>query len=189
MGLQQCKLRHAAQVIAQVCSRSYGDCLARMISQPLGMDRTSNGFAAQTGTATPYEWIDNDFAPAYPILSLDLFYGAGSMVSTVEDLARWNLALMSSQLLSSESLRELWTEGKLSDGKSSGYAMGFVPAIVRSHREVWHNGYSPRTGGYCFNVIFPDDHLAIVVLANGSPQSFRGAPEEMVRDVLALCCP
>jgi hypothetical protein len=93
---------------------------------------------------------------------------------------------MSSQLLSSKSLRELWTEGRLPDGRATGYAMGFVPTMVGSHREVWHNGYTPRAGGYCLSAIFPDDHLAVVVLANGSAQSFRGAPEKIVRDVLAL---
>jgi D-alanyl-D-alanine carboxypeptidase len=175
-----------AQVIAQVSGAAYGHCLKKMIFDPLGMDDTSNGFAAQSGTATPYEWVNNDFIPAHPTISLDLFHGAGSMVSTVEDLAHWNLALMGGRLLSSESLRELWTEGRLPDGRPTGYAMGFVSTMVGSHREVWHNGYSPRAGGYCFNAIFPDDRLAVVVLANASAQSFRGAPEEIVRDVLAL---
>ncbi len=96
---------------------------------------------------------------------------------------------MSGQLLRAESLRELWGVGVLSNGISAGYTMGFVPAMIGSHRQVWHNGYSPRAGGYCFNAIFPDDGLAVVVLANGSPQSFRGAPEGTMRDVLALYDP
>jgi hypothetical protein len=49
-------------------------------------------------------------------------------------LARWNEALMSERLLTSESLRELWTEGRLPSGKPIGYAMGFVPATLGSHR-------------------------------------------------------
>jgi D-alanyl-D-alanine carboxypeptidase len=175
-----------AYVIAQVSGQSYGHFLANAIFQPLGMVHTSNGFAAQAGTATPYEWTDNGFAAAVPSLSLDLFYGAGSAVSTAQDLARWTQALMNGQLLKAESLYELWTEGRLSNGKPAGYAMGFVPAMIGSHREVWHNGYSPRAGGYCFDAIFPDDSLAVIILANGSAQSFRGAPEGMVRDVLAL---
>jgi hypothetical protein len=64
--------------------------------------------------------------------------------------------------------------------------MGFVPSMIGSHRQVWHNGYTPRAGGYCFNAIFPDDRLGIIVLSNGSAQSFRGMPEQMVRDVLDL---
>jgi hypothetical protein len=67
-----------------------------------------------------------------------------------------------------------------------GYAMGFVPAMIGSHRQVWHNGYTPRAGGYCYNGLFPNDGLGIVVLSNASASSFRGMPEQMMRDVLAL---
>jgi len=175
-----------AEVIAQVSGDSYSNFLSSRIFGPLSMAQSSNGFVAQAGTATPYEWAANGFVATEPRLSLDLFYGAGSGVSTVQDLARWNEALMSERLLTSESLRELWTEGRLPSGKPMGYAMGFVPAILGSHRELWHNGYSPRAGGYCLHAIFPDDGLAVVVLANGSAQSFRGMPEKMVKDVLAL---
>jgi D-alanyl-D-alanine carboxypeptidase len=175
-----------AQVIAQVSGGSYDAFLSRRIFRPLGMTQSGNGFAAQAGTATPYEWTDTDFVAVEPRLSLDLFYGAGGVVSTVQDLARWNEALMSRQLLQAESLRELWTDGSLPNGTPMGYAMGFVPAMIGAHREVWHNGHSPRAGGYCFHAIFPDDGLAVVVLANGAASTFRGAPEQMVKEVLAL---
>lgn len=178
-----------AEVIVQVSGVSYANFLSSRIFGPLGMAQSSNGFVAQAGTATPYEWAANGFAAVEPRLSLDLFYGAGSLVSTAQDLARWNESLMSNRLLKSESLRELWTEGRLPSGKPMSYAMGFVPAMIGSHREVWHNGYCPRAGGYCFHAIFPDDGLAVVVLANASAQSFRGTPERMVRDVLALYDP
>ncbi len=175
-----------AQVIAQVSELSYADFLLRRIFSPLGMTQTSNGFLAQEGIATPYEWTGTSFAAAEPPLSLDLFYGAGSLVSTVQDISRWNMALLSNRLLKAESLQELCTEGRLPGGKPTGYAMGVVPAMIGSHRQVWHNGYTPRAGGYCFNAIFPDDGLGIIVLSNVSVPSFRGMPEQMVRDVLAL---
>jgi D-alanyl-D-alanine carboxypeptidase len=175
-----------AQVITQVSEVSYGDFLLSRIFRPFGMAHTRNGFLAQEGIATPYEWTGTSFAAAEPPLSLDLFYGAGSLVSTVQDISHWNMALMSNRLLKVDSLQELWTEGRLPGGKPMGYAMGFVPAMIGSHRQVWHNGYTPRAGGYCFNAIFPDECLGITVLSNVSVPSFRGMPEQIVRDVLAL---
>jgi hypothetical protein len=65
--------------------------------------------------------------------------------------------------------------------------MGFVPAVLAGHREVWHNGLAPGAGGYCYNAIFPDDGLAVVVLSNGS--SFDGEPERMVARTLAAYDP
>ena len=44
---------------------------------------------------------------------------------------------------------------------------------------MWHNGYTPRAGGYCFNAIFPEQKFAVVVLSNGA--GFQGQPEKMVK--------
>jgi CubicO group peptidase (beta-lactamase class C family) len=124
--------------------------------------------------------------PAKPRISLDLFYGAGSIVSTAQDLALWDAALMHNKLLGADRMRELWTNATLPNGEPVHYAMGFIETSIGSHREVWHNGYSPHAGGYCFNAIFPDDDLAVVVLSNASDKSFRGAPEKMVQEVVSL---
>jgi hypothetical protein len=59
--------------------------------------------------------------------------------------------------------------------------MGFVVAKLDGHREVWHNGLAPGAGGYCYNALFPDDGLAIVVLSNG--YDFSGRPERLVRQI------
>jgi len=175
-----------AQVVARVSGISYTDFLARNIFTPLRMMSSGNGFQAQSGTATPYEGSAGSFMPAKPRISLDLFYGAGSIVSTAQDLALWDAALMHNKLLSADGMHELWTNGKLPNGEPVHYAMGFIEASIGSHREVWHNGYSPHAGGYCFNAIFPDDDLAVVVLSNASDKSFRGAPEKMVQEVITL---
>jgi D-alanyl-D-alanine carboxypeptidase len=178
-----------AQVVSRVSGVSYSDFLSRNIFAPLGMTSSGNGFDAQGDTATPYKGSAGSFAPAKPEISLDLFYGAGSIVSTARDLARWDAALVSNKLLTAQLTRELWTNATLPSGQSTNYAMGFVATTIGSHREVWHNGYTPHAGGYCLNAIFPDDDLAVVVLSNAPDQSFRGEPEKMAQEVLALYDP
>jgi CubicO group peptidase (beta-lactamase class C family) len=150
---------------------------------------SGSGFAAQANTATPYEGSAGNFRPAEPRISLDLFYGAGSVVSTAHDLARWDAALISGKLLTADSMHALWTNGTLSNGEPTHYAMGFIATFIGSHREVWHNGYSPKAGGYCYNAMFPDDQLAVIVLSNASQDSFRGKPEQIVKSVLAFYDP
>ncbi len=183
-----------AFIVSRVSGISYPDFLARNIFTPLGMSFSGSGFASQANTATPYEGSAGNFRPAEPRISLDLFYGAGSVVSTAHDMARWDAALIESAqtggtLLNADSVHALWTNGTLPNGQSLNYAMGFIATSIGSHREVWHNGYSPRAGGYCYNAIFPDDQLAVIVLSNASQDSFRGKPEQIVRDVLALYDP
>jgi hypothetical protein len=69
------------------------------------------------------------------------------------------------------------------------YAMGFAVEAIGEHRAIWHNGYSPKAGGYCLNAIFPEDDLAVIVLSNSPDSPFRGQPEKIVKNVLALMVP
>src|SRR5262249_59334624 len=48
-------------------------------------------------------------------------YSAGALVSTVDDLARWQAALDKDGLLSSESRKRMWTPVTLPDGTPTRY--------------------------------------------------------------------
>jgi D-alanyl-D-alanine carboxypeptidase len=178
-----------AYIVAKVSGISYSDFLSRNIFTHVGMSSSGNGFAAQAGIATPYEGSDGNFQPAEPKISLDLFYGAGSIVSTVQDLAKWDAALIGNHLLNADSMHALWTNATLPNGQPMNYAMGFIQTTLGGHREIWHNGYSPNAGGYCLNAIFPDDQLAVVILSNASDGPFRGETEKLTLNVLALYDP
>ena len=174
-----------AYIVARRSAMPYATWLRREIFGPLHMSASGAGYAAQAGTATPYQGT-GVFTKQFT-LSLDLFYGAGGIVSSATDLARWDIALLQGRVLTAASMHDLWTAGQLADGTPVNYAMGFVPASLAGHREVWHNGLAPGAGGYCYNAIFPDDELAVIVLSNGL--SFAGEPERMVRSVLEAFFP
>jgi len=61
-----------AYIVSRVSGMPYADFLARNIFTPLDMS-SGSGFAAQAGTATPYEGNAGSFHPAVPRISLDLF--------------------------------------------------------------------------------------------------------------------
>ena len=178
-----------AFIVARVSGIAYPNFLTQKVFTPLAMSSSGSGFAEQSQAATPYEGTAGNFHPAQPRLSLDLFYGAGSVISTAQDLARWDAALINGKLLNADSMHLLWTNGTLASGEPTRYAMGFIADSIGDHREVWHNGFSPKAGGYCYNAIFPDDGLAVIVLSNASESTFRGKPEKIVSSVLALYDP
>ena len=174
-------------VIAKAGSLDEAAFLRRDVFDPLKMTASGYGYATQreSGVAKAYQGRA-PFEAQLPV-SLDLFSGAGAVVSNAVDVAAWDVALMRGTLLDAGSTRELWQAGKLADGASVPYAMGFVPSQLAGHREVWHNGLAPGAGGYCFNAIFPDDELAVIVLSNGA--DFAGVPEQMAAGVLAAYDP
>ncbi len=174
-------------VIAKISGVDEATFLRHDVFGTLRMTSSGYGYAAQEepGVAKPYE-ARTPFTPQSPI-SLDLYAGAGAVVSDAPDMAAWDVALIRDTLLDTASMRAMWTPGKLSNGEDVDYAMGFVLATMAGHREVWRNGLSPGAGGYCYNAIFPDDHLAVIVLSNGF--DFRGVPELMVQRILAAYDP
>jgi CubicO group peptidase (beta-lactamase class C family) len=80
------------------------------------------------------------------------------------DLARWDISLMNRSLLSAASYDALETEVKLKNGKGTGYGLGVELGKRGAHRFIEHSG--EETGFVTENIVFPDDHAAIVVLTN-----------------------
>ena len=135
-----------AAIVAQVSGKPYGEYLQEQVFRPLGMTASGNGFAAQHGLAVP---VGGQGDPRRP-LSLDLFEGAGSVVSTAEDLLRWDQALLDGRLLKPESMRLLWTAGEpaagrkqLRDGLCDGLA-GRAPGGVAQRADAYGRGVQPE---------------------------------------------
>ncbi len=176
-----------AAVIGKAAGLDEAAFLRRNVFDPLKMNASGYGYAAQGQPGLAKAYAGRAPFEAQSPISLDLFSGAGAVVSNAVDVAAWDVALMRGTLLDAVSMRELWTAGKLATGAPVPYAMGFVPSTLAGHREVWHNGLAPGAGGYCFNAVFPDDKLAVIVLSNGA--GFDGVPEQIVGRVLAAYDP
>lgn len=76
--------------------------------------------------------------------------GAGMLVSTLGDLARWDAVLDRRALLRPASWQLLWTDALLNDGKRSGYGMGWFVGALRGHPMLEHGG---GTAGFTTEVL------------------------------------
>ena len=98
-------------------------------------------------------------------------FAAGSVVSTVDDLATWDRAISDGKLLRKASWARVFTPEKLKDGSSSHYGFGWVVGAVQGHPTVWHNG---GIDGFNSAIVrLPADKVVVVVLCNSVP-----APED-----------
>ncbi len=176
-----------AGIVAKVSGIHYGAFLQQHIFTPLQMTSSGYGYAAQANIAEA-TW-QGQWYPANQQLSLDLYYGAGGIVSTAADLVKWDDALMTGALLDAASMRDLWTSGTLNNGSPTAYAMGFVPSSVDGQEEVWHNGLAPSVGGLCYNALFPKLHLAVIVLTNAGDESLDTFSSDLVRAALEAYVP
>jgi CubicO group peptidase (beta-lactamase class C family) len=164
-------------IIENVSGVDYWQFLRQRIFLPLGMTATTNRDSRYPVRfrASGYE---TDPAGRYINRDYDLtdLFSAGTILSTVDDIARWNASLDSQKLLTADSEKAMWTPLTLNNGDTHGYSKGRTHSYgfgwfldpVRGHRCVSHGGL---TSGFSASIQrFPDDGLAIIVLTNSNEE-------------------
>jgi CubicO group peptidase (beta-lactamase class C family) len=109
-------------------------------------------------------------------------YAAGSLCSTVGDLARWNKALHGGVLLSADSYAAMTTPAPLADGMTIRYAMGIRVDERAGEPVMAHgggiNGFLSRLAWY------PEEELSVVVLQNSTGPTGPGALANTLADLV-----
>ncbi len=91
-------------------------------------------------------------------------WGGGGLLSTVEDLLRYAASYDGQQLLKAETITQMFTGQKTSDGKPTAYGMGWAVAVEEGRRRVEHTGGS--VGATAELAKYPEQKLTIAVLVN-----------------------
>jgi hypothetical protein len=152
-------------IIEKISGKSYEAFVTENIFKPLGMKQSYYGSNEPIipKRADGYTGGPGGFRHAQ-YLSMTQPYSAGSLVSTVDDLALWDAALYTEKLLKRASLEKMWTPYKLADGSSTGYGYGWQMATLRGHRTVEH-------GFVTYALRLPDDRTYVAVLCNSDSPS------------------
>ena len=169
-------------VIEQVSGQRYAKFMEQRIFIPLGMTQTAYEGHERTPAlrAAGYSKKDGAFAPAPP-LSMALPYAAGALVSTVDDLNRWDQAIAKGMLLKPASWKRAFTPYTLADGKSTNYGYGWGVGKLQGSPMRSHGG--GINGFSAFALSLPQEKLYVAVLGNAD--SGNVAPE-MVATKAAL---
>lgn len=152
-------------VVEQVTGKSFGEFLQQRILTPLKMEhsryRSADGLAS---AARGY----NGFAlgPAEPAIpeAAGWIDAAGALWASAPDLLRWDLALISGQVLKPASFDQMKAPRQLSTGKISNYGCGLGTAINNGEVVLQHTG--AVSGFAAFNAVMPRTRSALVVLSN-----------------------
>jgi CubicO group peptidase (beta-lactamase class C family) len=83
--------------------------------------------------------------------------------------------MRTARLLKPETVQLLWTSQRTSDGKQTGYGMGWSTGTdARGHRWVGHTGGS--MGATSHLRIYPDDGLVLALMVNSDPTFISALP-------------
>ncbi len=155
-----------SMIVERIEGRPLGQVLESRIFGPLGMTQTrmADPEAIIQHRAAGY-WVNKvgELINRNPTEASSTL-GAGGLLSSVHDLAKWDEALYGDQLLSAESKAIMWTPAVLPDGESTGYAFGWG---VRPYRGLTSQGHSGMVAGFVANFSrFPEQEMAIIVFLN-----------------------
>jgi D-alanyl-D-alanine carboxypeptidase len=156
-------------IIEKVSGQSYSEFMRENVFEPLGMkntryDDTSAIIPARVagyGRNDKGGWRNAEF------LSMSHPYSAGSLLSTVDDLARWNAAIENGELLTAASWRQAATSFALNDGTPARYGAGWILGRVGPVATVEHGGGINGFNSYVLRA--PAQKLYVAVIANGAP--------------------
>lgn len=170
-------LGHIVEIVAGM---SYGDFVEKNIFQPLGMHNSSqtNDSDIIKNRAYGYEKYDGYVNKQYTSLSRSI--GAGSLMSTVEDLYIWNRALVENSLITEESLNLAFNNYSLKNGQKINYGFGWFINEINGSPTVEHAG---GDHGFRTDAIYlPQEDLFVAIFSNCS----CGEPRPLSTKITAL---
>lgn len=152
-------------IIEKVSGMPYAKFMAQRIFIPLGMQHTAyEGHERVAGPqAAGHGKTKDGFGYSKP-LSMTQPYAAGALVSTVDDLARWDAAISSGKLLKEASLTKAFEPYRLSTGKPNKYGYGWEMDKLQGVAMISHGG---AINGFNTHAIrLPVEKVYVAVLTN-----------------------
>lgn len=165
-------------IIEKISGKTYGSYLEDNIFKPLAM--TSSQYANDrklirnrvNGYTAGREGYEN---AAY--LSMTQPYAAGSILSTVQDLFKWQQAVLSYKLVKQETLDKAFKKYKLTDGKETAYGYGWRLGNVYDKPSIWHGGLI--NGFRSMAIYLPQEDVYVAVLSNCDCNALEGIPNRL----------
>ena len=141
--------------------------LDEALFKPLGMHDTGYGADPAVVARQVKGYITIDGVPRTPLpISMTQPHAAGALVSTIDDLARWNHALHEGRVLKPATYARMTTP--VGNAKEVGYGYGIWASTVRGAPVFEHSGGIPGFDSHLSHVPGPD--ITVAVLRNSETQ-------------------
>lgn len=147
------------------------------------------GMGASQMLDGPDQLIPDQALPYWPTngemkrSSIDMYPGAGGLVSSVDDMARWMTHFMSPKQNQSATLR-LREQGTLTSGAMLDYAWGIARVMDRGFQTYVHSGSGPASAAQV--VMIPELQLGVAAATAGHSPINPAVLARMAIDAAAL---
>jgi CubicO group peptidase (beta-lactamase class C family) len=178
------------QVVEDVSGQPFGEHMRRQVFEPLGMEHTdflrsdrvrdklAVGYAFGRGRMTAVPYLEIAVGPA------------GSVFSSVEDMAKYVAALMNGgrneagSVIKPETLARMYERQYEPDERLSAMGLAFMVDSYDGHRVVGHDGGWP--GFISSMLVAPDDDLGVIAFTNTSSPAPNAVASRLLRGLLGV---
>ncbi len=155
------------KIIEILSGETYEDYIEKNIFERLGMSNSRYGSNRELikNRAMPYEQGPDGYVNAN-YLSMTLPHAAGALVSTVDDMLKWQNALRNNTLISAETFSKAIKGSKLNNGEYIDYGYGLGELNLRGSKGYTHSGgiFGTSTNG----IYLMEEDVYVIGLSNCS---------------------
>jgi CubicO group peptidase (beta-lactamase class C family) len=154
-----------SQVIEKVTGKGFYEAVQERVISKAGLKdtkfRQTNEIVPRL--ATGYFKVGEEMIVS-PSEASSSAFGAGGIVTTVDDLAAFLRACREGKIVSKATLAQMQTPNRTDDGRKTGYGLGWFVRDLNGHPMHSHAG---NTAGYSASMAyFPDQDLTVCVMGN-----------------------
>ena len=162
----------------------YTEYMRQNVFIPAGMEHTlvDDRFAIIPYRTRFYHKTESGTVENADFLDSSYKIPGGGWLSSAEDMARFETAMLSDKLLKPETRSLMWTPLKPSDGQPNGYALGWGTLSEDGLRYVGHDG--GQQGSSTNFYIAPEQRAGVVVLANMDDVPVNDLSKQILKIVL-----
>jgi len=167
-------------IIEKVSGISYPKFIQERIFDKIDMKSSYYGSSTKLikNRASGYEKTD-EFVNA-PYISLTLPYAAGSIMSTVDDMLKWQTAINTNVFVKKATINKAFTNYTLNNGHKINYGYGWSIDEINEVPTIEHGGAIP--GFLSMGVFVPSENVYVILFSNCGCQS----PTNIALEIAAL---
>jgi serine beta-lactamase-like protein LACTB len=173
-------------VLEGAAAQKYVDYVRENIFKPAGMAQTQADdlFAVIPHRTRWYHKDNSGVVRNAGVLDSSYKIPGGGLISSADDMARFEAAILADKLLRRATRDLMWTTLKTADGKQTAYGLGWGLNEKFGVRLIGHTGGQQGADTAIFLV--PDQRAGVVVLANMDNVNSNRLTDEILKIVLDL---
>jgi CubicO group peptidase (beta-lactamase class C family) len=173
-------------VMEKASGQKFFDYLHENVLVPAGMAHTQvdDSFAVVPHRSRWYHKDKTGAVQNAGVLDSSYKIPGGGLISSADDLASFEAAVLAGRLLRPATLDLMWTAQKTADGKSTDYGLGWGVAEVSGVQIRTHTG--AQQGTSTAFILAPERRAGVVVLTNMDGLNAGNLADEILKIILDL---